>query len=1073
MALKKIGDLNIAPIKEAIRRREMSLWVLPSVTNTEIRSLIGLPWINVWDASPKIDVSALWESIDESRQPLKIGRPDQDYDSFRVSEFVRIYNITKRESDSLRHKRFVDRLKDRVEESSGLLCFAGSVKEHWEEVEFVRELAPGLEIVILNANLPTLPAESAETYMWWDKDVKAFSVACKEMVGSVGDPEVVDLKDAQDVRLDRQLLEDVSRHWTFVSNAISTPPNAISQEEFDSFLNGDDSWAVYSMGAPYRRKEACKRIGVNKSKSTNVDFIDEVLKHAHALEHAQLEPTEQFEQILIFCESGSGITTLLRQTALELKAQGFPTLISRAFPRSFGGQSLENFIIDVQDRWLKNRKGRGSGVGLIPFCLLVDADGEATVGEQGLPRLLQALGRKVFLVRALERSQEEMEKANGVYALQSEVQEDEIVELGSHLRTFSERNGLLSIPGEQEWRAFHEGIASLNKFLPIQSANESLLTPPMFLIGLYPFIKERAMDENSLEQYYYRKWKDLGDDNARKTVRVLAAAGVYGLSVPFDTFRRHPDLDVLQLYSTDKKAKRAVDLFVGWGMQGHQTRGWFLHIRHVAIGLLLTRSIDPSEGDFPFESLLPLLKNLSTKEEDVWFAGTIAYRLGQHFRSRAATFSLEIDTAIQRAARAIFNGIPYSVKEVSRTIQHHQGRYHVHVLRACIDALKDPRRTVLTRNEIVRVARVEFHKATELLNLAAEVHGEGEPISNIFNTLATVHFSLVEMLEQIDSKERKGAFVEALNYEERAIKNDPSNGHALYQYIKRIIDSVSSFEGCVSEDELEMLSRAEVRLNELIELHEEKRWRNIDPLEAEKQLGSIVQDHVDTVKMLLGKTAHVLEFSARHPEAMIFLKIRSIAGKRSLREAFEDQESVEKLREQRTLLLNHSARSSRADSYLYRLFLEDNQGRLDFRTRLEVLQNLKEKDSEQFLPFKHDESTLHCQLDELDIGARKLAELRQFRTNNRTQWFWFNERALIEVKNGHAKPRKMTLQVIDPLGGWSRLLGTEIRVKYQTYQFGELERQDVFRAFIRFTLNGMQAVPETLIIRDMEDMRLS
>ena len=233
MAFEKIGDLNVAPIKEAIRHRNISLWVLPGATDAEIRSLIGLPWINIWDASPEIDVSAMWESVDDSRRPLKIGRPDQDYESFRVSEFVRIYDITERESDDRRHKRFVERLKDRVEESFGLLCFVGSVRDHWEDVELARELSPGLDIVILNAKLPTRPHEPNKTYLWWNKTVDLFSITCQELVGSVGDPELVDLKDAPDVRIDAQLLEDVSRHWTFISNVISTPPNSISQDEFD------------------------------------------------------------------------------------------------------------------------------------------------------------------------------------------------------------------------------------------------------------------------------------------------------------------------------------------------------------------------------------------------------------------------------------------------------------------------------------------------------------------------------------------------------------------------------------------------------------------------------------------------------------------------------------------------------------------------------------------------------------------------------------------------------------------------------------------------------------------------
>nr|VFK67109.1 MAG: hypothetical protein BECKUNK1418G_GA0071005_11263 [Candidatus Kentron sp. UNK]VFK71083.1 MAG: hypothetical protein BECKUNK1418H_GA0071006_10503 [Candidatus Kentron sp. UNK] len=271
-------------------------------------------------------------------------------------------------------------------------------------------------------------------------------------------------------------------------------------------------------------------------------------------------------------------------------------------------------------------------------------------------------------------------------------------------------------------------------------------------------------------------------------------------------------------------------------------------------------------------------------------------------------------------------------------------------------------------------------------------------------------------------------------------------------------------------------------LIELVKLHEENRWRNIEPVEAEKQLGRLVQDQVEAVEKLLGDGASTVAFSAHNPEAILFLEVRKICGDRRLEEAFKAQALVAPLREKRCQLLELPNRSSRGDSFLYRLFLEDREGgRLEFRIRLDILQELKRKDPEQFLPFKQDEAALYCQLDQLDVGFGKFEELRQFRTNNRAQWFWFNERALIEVDadgkgvkvDGKVRSRKMTLEVIDALSGWSRIRGTNIRVKYQPYQFGELKQRQVFISPIRFTLNGLQATPEHMLESDMQEMGLS
>lgn len=1067
-----IDDIEIASIQEALMRRDISLWILPDANPTDISMMLHLPWINIWNAA-KIDIEGLWSGTNSSRSILKVTRPEQDHATFRVTEFVRIYDLLPSLPDDRRHQRIVDRLKDKVEEVTGLLCFIGAADKHWDEVLLVCDLAPASTILIIDHNKEHLPPISETEIFFWRKDVSNFVSVCQAITNTAGDPAVVNLKGARGLRANARLLEDISPYWTFLSSSITTPPPKVDQELFDSFLNGDEAWQAYAAGVPYHRQATFFKEGKGVSGRRRVNLIEEIIHAASELEYLSLGPNEQLKQAIIFCETGSGITTFLRQAAMKLALLGFPCLVSKPFPKNFGGRSLENFIIEIQDLWLLERKGKGSGTGMIPVCLFVDKDGERALVEHGLPKSLQSLGRKILLVRAVERSEDEIAAATGVYTLPAEVDSEELIALGNHLRRFAETQGLAKLPSDDEWRAFHEAIGKLRRYEATVAGSESCHTPPLFMIGIYPFIKDRVLDENSLEQYYYKKWQALGNENAKEIVRILAVAGAYGLSIPVDTLRRHPDIDVLLINSLDKNIQRDLDVFIKWGIHGQSTKNWYLHMRHAAIGTLLSRGINPSEGDFPYTAVLPLLKNLSTKEEDLWFAGTISHRLGRYFKRYSTNFSLETDTSIQRAARSIFNAIPESVKMLSRTVRHHQGRYHLHILHACCESLEHPGFTTIATAEVFNIANLEFQRATEFLLQAAEVRGNGEPVSHVYNTLAKAYFTLADILKSKDPASQRALFDDALEYEERAIKHDPGNGHALFQYVRGILDAFTSSNDEDIERDLELLSRAESKLAELIRLHEEKRWRNVDPIEAEKSIGGLVQNHLEVWKTLSDpkRKDRVFAFEAKHPEAILFLKVRSLIGGRSFEDAFKDPSLVVKLRSHRNELQAIQRRSTRSDIYLYKLYLADPIGRLQFRSRLDLLEKIKSEDPDEFEAYRHDEASLYCQLDKIDIGARKFREIREYRQYEHIQWFWLNEKALLDPNNT-GRPRELALEVIDPRTGRACIRNTDINVKYQPYQFSEMERRRVFTAFIRFTLNGMQAVNRELINNDLAEMGL-
>jgi hypothetical protein len=334
--------------------------------------------------------------------------------------------------------------------------------------------------------------------------------------------------------------------------------------------------------------------------------------------------------------------------------------------------------------------------------IFIDKDAESASDLQALAKSLSAVGRGVVLVRVIERSRDDMRDARGVYLMPSEISEPELLALGAHLREFAERHSLAQMPGDAEWRAYHQGLNQIARYSPTIAASDLEEIPHLFLIGIYPFVSERITDVNSLEQYYFQKWDRLESANVKSIIHTIAAAGVFNLSIPYNALRRHAQLDLSELESPGSNVHRTIETFIEWRNQGTNLEGRYLRIRHPIIGGLLCRAIDPVEGAVPFRPILGILSRLTTKADDLWFAETLVFRIGQNFRANSSAFSLESDTPMQKAARASFDAIPRSLKEISRPIAHHEARYHIHIIHACIDGLERPQSTTLTPEQIWR-----------------------------------------------------------------------------------------------------------------------------------------------------------------------------------------------------------------------------------------------------------------------------------------------------------------------------------------------------------------------------------
>ncbi len=1069
--LKNISDSRLA--NDVLVGRS-SLWLLPGVRQEALAELANLYWENVWNLDPSTDFAELVQNASSGREPLVVSDADADPESFHARKYVRIYQIPmeKRVTASPALQRIkTEQLKLRVSQIGGVLFVVGPIAQHLDDLDIIREVGPQLRICILTENegADDFAAGSHDIFLW-PNTLEDFAEEYESCSVSISAPHILDLKEAKGVEVPAGLLDELGEDWTLVTRD-KISPYPVDQGSFDGFLNGDRVWSVFASGGAYLRSLLAPLKCSQDGNRQKIDFLKEILCITHEIDATQVDPRDSLRQLIIFAESGSGITTYLRQLGVLIAQAGYPTLISNSLPRKLSPQSLGRVVGAIQDLWWRNRRGPGTGTGRIPVVILIDKDAENVADGKSIAKLLASIGREIVLVRAFERSRDEMKEAAGAYLLPSEVDEAELLELGRHLREFANRHSLASIPGDSEWLAYHEGVRRIARYSVVAKGSQEEALPYLFLIGISPFIWERIADVNSLEQYFLEKWDALESRNLKAIVQTVAAAGSFNLSVPYNALRRHSDLDLAELEHPHAELHRAIDRFLEWRAAGTNVQGWYLRIRHPVVGKLLCRAIDPVEGSVPYRPIVGVLKQLTTKPDDKWFAESLVYRVGQNFRRDSPSFSLETDTPMQKAARAIFAAIPPSLKDISRPIAHHEARYHIHVIHACLQALEKPQTTTLTAEQIRRILEDEERQSSDWLERALRIQESFEPDSNVYNTYARLKFAYADSLPRDDIEAYREAFLGGIDLQERSIEADSTNGHSIFQFVQQIIEAHPPSDETWSADErLDLLSRAEARLSDLITLQQENRWRNVDPVEAEVQLGSLLARHIDQISKLPELGDKIESFRIRHPEAAIRILIRLLIGSSTFSKAFGSPGKAEQLRAYRDELLLIPQKTARGLLYLYRLFIDDPQGRMCFRQRLSVLTELKRRSRDQFLPYWHDEAALLCQLDNLPEGARRFAELRQFRQAQDAQWFWMNERVLLEP-DAPVRLRPLSITALDTIEGWARFQNLNVRFRYQPQHFPKVVRSQTFKAYIRFTLYGLQAVPEELAQRDLDALR--
>lgn len=1078
-----IGQIDQPSLQIAIQRLHISLWIGEGTIHSEITKLFCLPIKQIW-LDTNFDFSHLQNSDGSSKSFIYTDSDDQTHKHHLHDNLTLIHATSAASTPKTANlnKSLIQlwdiKQKAKLQDISGVVLFAGELDYLKNDLNFLFETSPTLQILLLQKN-DIAKFQPGRSCFYWKNSISSFAKQVQQLLEGRNDLYSLYVRGSDENRLklsfDQPLLNDLEISWHIIS-ARDLSQRLVTQAIYDRFLEGYPEWPVFLAHGVYARPTATIPLRQSKSQSAHAGFVDQVSFVLHNLWKEGDNPTQSLRQILLYTEPGSGSTTLLRLAAIKSAESGFPTILLRRNAGNFRSRSVERFITNLQELMRSTQEEQRSLIS-VPICIIMDKEGEQLYRTSALAKRLTALNTKIVLIRCLERSAEEITKINrrtlqDAFWLPATIFDEDVLKIRLAMESICDEFSLEPMPPESEWHAYAANFREGLEFFGVGQVHLDFL----FFICMSVFVKQHTTTERAIGRYYYRKWREIGEDSIQELVLVLAVLGYYRLSLPLEiAIRKY--MNALEKYmNAEDGKKRQIDALFAWDSHAANRGQQALFIRHPGISQLLCRYIQPEESIFPYRAIIPLIKSLGTKEEDRWLAAQMAYELGRHFGSRSnrGMISIEIESALQRAARHIFGAMPSETKTISRIIQHHEARYHIAIVRACLAAMRTPKRTRLKVPEIYALARQHYEKAVMRLGEALDIREWGERDANILNTMATNEFIIAGLIAS--GQKFRAHFYSGLDYLDKALADDPTNYIVLSQYVDRVLSGLERKSGWYDKQVLELLGKAESNLSTLLLLMAEKRF-----VVAEKDV--VAEEEVDFQGLVVRLVAMLRKLKnagvnyklekGLSRETRTLIEIRELCDRDAIESALRDPKRNQRLLELRQRLEDDKRATWRGIIYAYRMYVADQQGRLCFERRMQLIKRIADIDEVRFQQFRHDEAALLCQRELFEEGEQRFLALRHERQAGDMGWLWLNERVLVDEAGF---PRRVLIKVVDQVAGWALLEGTNVRVKFQPYQWRELESGEFTESYIRFRVVGLQAIPTDqlrVIKADLKQMGLA
>jgi len=1030
-------------------------------TSAVDRWLADFHWDAVWlegARSPLLD--ALRSKLAQAaapgvRRPVVLASEDDEGAKVNTEEFLEISvlpGVIGEGGGAGRYGQIKPRARERVafgltrrllNHQAGVLIVMGARDE--DDLSRLWDALDELPVVDLNVVVVTPTkfdlgpiANTGVKISVWSGDDEAF---CRQLE-AIHAPRATDVTaDALFVkgkylRFTKAELSRISKRWKIVLANEFGEPSKFDSADLIDFLSGNlDNLRGFGANAVVPRSY---RSGDGKS------LFEEALKQLEVLDTKQDFATSILLQLP--AENGSGATTLARDSAIRLAAQGVPALILRPESTEIDVDELHSFTTLLWERAL------GASVSLNALVLVIDKEHQQTFQPRQVLQSLVAAGRGVLALQVVEAQRNHPAEARAgrrtiLAPLHAEVTAAEVSACVATFEKLLRRWALnFDVPDRLSWDRF----VGATQYVGQENGRTSFWVALRFFLteGMDPAGASEA--QNALGTWIQKRADRIRNTVMHGAMRFVALLSSYRIVAPLWTVLR--PVTGGSFSSALVPALKELDGIVEWQPMQPALGDQVLRFSHPTMADEYLRGEGVTDNENRLRALRPLQAVLTTgREGDLFVAEALAF-------SAIAPKADERETADWETRLEAFEAFPPTVALQSKTILHHWAR----CLYLSADERFAPELEPAERKSRVSRSIDYLRKAIGL----PSGRTQSEHPSHLHNTLGTAYARYATLLQREGGDQRLAEEAWGLACDEfnEAIRfSGHFNMDALLAFAHRLLDHAGARTGNPADtpeqvrdvvDALSLLEEASEMLGD--HPNPEPSWQA--DVAQQKTIAFSALNNAQAISF-------IEDLRSEEPELALVCEVRLLLiGPADTARTNNALQLLERARDSGVPLTHRSL------VLWINLLRRDEERALDFETLRDLHLRLERDNTYKARPIDYFRHAVLCyQLGNFAEGAQRFRTLR-----NQARREGFSLPRVRDVWRDSQNPRRarissirITKVISDFRGeGFVTDLGQEVPLRPR--QFNPPPGvNDVVPCGIRFEANGPLAVPERFVtIRD-------
>jgi len=836
------------------------------------------------------------------------------------------------------------------------------------------------------------------------------------------------------LRFSHAELARVSARWKVILDSDLIAPSQFSIDDLNEFLGGSlENMKGYGADLFIERSY---RSGRHQA------LYEEAKGALSLLERKQEWATSHVLQLP--AESGSGVTTLLRNTAFRLAKDGYPALILRSEVSDIDVEDLQAFATLLWEKAL------AADVPIEALVLVVDKEHQYAFQTKQTLQALVASGRGVLVLQATEiAANQDGETRSGRRTIflpfRAKVTSDEIVWCNERISRAAQRWSLqLDVPTQESWTSY----ARATEFVGESRTSSLFWVALRFFLTSGMEVADASVAKSALSGWIEKRAVRITNSTMRAVVRYVALLSFFRIVAPLWTVLRPATGGS---FSSDLvPTLKELDGVVEWHPIQQSLGDQILRFAHPDVADEFLRSEGLRDERSRLIALKPLQAALTSgRVGDVFVADMLAYLALSPGKEDRGTVNWE-------DRLEAFEAFPPQVSFQSPTILHHWAR--------CQYLSADIRHS---SGASIAERKTRVIQAIEKLRTAIKLPSTGvqhEHPSHLHNTAGTAYARLASLLQAEGTGARREAdeawdlackeFSEAIRY------SGIVNIEAMLAFAHRLLlhAGVKNGRPVTSSQQFKDVLDAIGRLDDAHEALSEH--PNPEPSwEAE-----ILQERAVALAALNEEEARrfVDELRVSEPELALICDVQLLLSRSG--NPGRINEALDILRKGRS---DGSVRTHRALSLWLSLSRQDENASLDFEEQISIYVELEKDPTYILRPIEKFRHAVVCyQIGQFSEGAQRFRAIRE--QTRREGLSLPRVREIWRDQTNPQKPRITSIRItriVSEFRGEGYVNDLSQVIPIRPRQFSPKPSvNDVVVCGIRFEGNGPLAVPERFVL---------